>query len=108
VIRRQNPGSVRVNPSPDIPTLFGSEDGAAEPAGTPIRDALCRRSGKRGKCMCGVFGYVGQQTDLGDTILTALKTLEYRGYDSWGLALSTPNDLLVHKDVGRINGRVRS
>jgi glutamine---fructose-6-phosphate transaminase (isomerizing) len=58
--------------------------------------------------MCGVFGYVGQQTDLGDTILTALKTLEYRGYDSWGLALSTPGDLLVHKDVGRINGRVRS
>src|SRR5687768_8897196 len=58
--------------------------------------------------MCGVFGYVGQQTDLGDTILTALKTLEYRGYDSWGLALSTPDDLLVHKDVGRINGRVRS
>jgi glucosamine--fructose-6-phosphate aminotransferase (isomerizing) len=58
--------------------------------------------------MCGVFGYVGQQTDVAATILTALKTLEYRGYDSWGLALSTPDDLLVHKDVGRINGRLRS
>ena len=58
--------------------------------------------------MCGVFGYVGQSIDVGDTILTALKTLEYRGYDSWGLALSTPDDLLVHKGVGRINGRVRS
>jgi glutamine---fructose-6-phosphate transaminase (isomerizing) len=58
--------------------------------------------------MCGVFGYVGQQTDVGETILTALKTLEYRGYDSWGLAVSTPDDLIVHKDVGRINGRVRS
>ena len=58
--------------------------------------------------MCGVFGYVGQQTDVGETILTALKTLEYRGYDSWGLALSTPEDLVVHKDVGRINGHVRS
>jgi glucosamine--fructose-6-phosphate aminotransferase (isomerizing) len=57
--------------------------------------------------MCGVFGYVGQETDVGDAILTALKTLEYRGYDSWGLALSTPEDLVVHKDVGRINGRVR-
>ncbi len=56
--------------------------------------------------MCGVFGYVGQQTDVGGTILTALKTLEYRGYDSWGLALSTPDDLMVHKDVGRINGTV--
>src|SRR5215212_3667463 len=58
--------------------------------------------------MCGVFGYVGLQTDVGETILTALKTLEYRGYDSWGLALSTPEDLVVHKDVGRINGHVRS
>ena len=57
--------------------------------------------------MCGVFGYVGQQTDVGGAILAALKTLEYRGYDSWGLALSTPDDLLVHKDVGRINGHVR-
>src|SRR5215208_7050428 len=58
--------------------------------------------------MCGVFGYVGQQTDVGSTIITALKTLEYRGYDSWGLALTTPDDLIVHKDVGRINGHVRS
>jgi glucosamine--fructose-6-phosphate aminotransferase (isomerizing) len=58
--------------------------------------------------MCGVFGYVGQQSDVGETILAALKTLEYRGYDSWGLALATADDLLVHKDVGRINGQVRS
>ena len=58
--------------------------------------------------MCGVFGYVGQQADVGEAILTALKTLEYRGYDSWGLALSTPQDLVVHKGVGRINGHVRS
>ena len=57
--------------------------------------------------MCGVFGYVGQQTDVGETILTALKTLEYRGYDSWGLALATADDLMVHKDIGRINGHVR-
>jgi glutamine---fructose-6-phosphate transaminase (isomerizing) len=58
--------------------------------------------------MCGVFGYVGQQSDVGATILTALKTLEYRGYDSWGLALTTPDDLVVHKDVGRIDGHLRS
>jgi glutamine---fructose-6-phosphate transaminase (isomerizing) len=58
--------------------------------------------------MCGVFGYVGRPTDVGDAILTALKTLEYRGYDSWGLAIATPDDLLIHKDIGRINGRHRS
>ena len=58
--------------------------------------------------MCGVFGYVGHQRDVGETILTALKTLEYRGYDSWGLALCLPGDFIVHKDVGRINGRRHS
>ena len=57
--------------------------------------------------MCGVFGYVGEQANVGDTIITALKTLEYRGYDSWGLAISTHDDLAVHKDVGRINGVAR-
>jgi asparagine synthetase B (glutamine-hydrolysing) len=39
--------------------------------------------------MCGVFGYIGQQTDVGSAILAALKTLEYRGYDS-GAWLSPP------------------
>ena len=58
--------------------------------------------------MCGVFGYVGQETDVGGAILTALKTLEYRGYDSWGLALAAPDDFMVCKDVGRINGSVRT
>ena len=108
VIRRQTPDSVRVNSDHDIPTLLGIEDGAASRAETPVLDAFRRYAGKRGKCMCGVFGYVGKQSDVGETIVTALKTLEYRGYDSWGLALSTPHDLLVHKDVGRINGHTRS
>ena len=58
--------------------------------------------------MCGVFGYVGQPTDVGNAVLTALKTLEYRGYDSWGLALSTPDHLVIDKDVGRINGHQRA
>ncbi|MBW3633205.1 MAG: glutamine--fructose-6-phosphate transaminase (isomerizing) [Chloroflexi bacterium] len=57
--------------------------------------------------MCGVFGFVGQPTDVGNAVLTALKTLEYRGYDSWGLALSAADHLLIDKDVGRINGRRR-
>lgn len=57
--------------------------------------------------MCGVFGYVGQRRDVGATIVAALKTLEYRGYDSWGLAVATADGLLVDKEVGRINGQVR-
>jgi glutamine---fructose-6-phosphate transaminase (isomerizing) len=57
--------------------------------------------------MCGVFGYVGPEIDVGETVLSALKTLEYRGYDSWGLAVAHDGVLTVEKDVGRINGRRR-
>ena len=54
--------------------------------------------------MCGVFGYVGVETNVGETVLAALKTLEYRGYDSWGVAVSVQDGMLVDKEPGRING----
>lgn len=56
--------------------------------------------------MCGVFGYIGQRRDVGEAVVTALKLLEYRGYDSWGLAIATSDGLLLDKDVGRIIGHV--
>ena len=37
--------------------------------------------------MCGIFGYVGQNTNVGEMVLDGLKLLEYRGYDSWGIAI---------------------
>ena len=37
--------------------------------------------------MCGIIGYVGQSNRAGDVIHDGLKSLEYRGYDSCGLAL---------------------
>jgi glucosamine--fructose-6-phosphate aminotransferase (isomerizing) len=36
--------------------------------------------------MCGIFGYVGKN-DAGKIIIGGLKRLEYRGYDSWGVAV---------------------
>jgi glucosamine--fructose-6-phosphate aminotransferase (isomerizing) len=54
--------------------------------------------------MCGVFGYIGDETDVGATVLTALKTLEYRGYDSWGVAVAAADGMLIDKEPGRING----
>ncbi len=39
--------------------------------------------------MCGIFGYVGQRDDAATLVLAGLKKLEYRGYDSWGLAVLT-------------------
>ncbi|CAN5758818.1 glutamine--fructose-6-phosphate transaminase (isomerizing) [soil metagenome] len=52
--------------------------------------------------MCGIYGYVGNSIDLGPTILEALKTLEYRGYDSWGMAIGVNGHLEVRKAPGRI------
>ncbi len=58
--------------------------------------------------MCGIFGYVGEPVDLGRSLTTALKTLEYRGYDSWGIAVGHDQRILVEKEVGRFNGSVPS
>lgn len=36
--------------------------------------------------MCGIFGYIGPNHRAADIVLDGIKTLEYRGYDSWGIA----------------------
>lgn len=52
--------------------------------------------------MCGIFGYVGRETNAGDIILEGLKALEYRGYDSWGVAIKIKNSIFLQKQVGKI------
>jgi len=37
--------------------------------------------------MCGIFGYIGKETNAAEIVLDGLKNLEYRGYDSWGIAV---------------------
>ncbi len=54
--------------------------------------------------MCGIFGYVGSKNSAGSIVVEGLKNLEYRGYDSWGVATKTPQGLMVRKDVGKISG----
>ena len=53
--------------------------------------------------MCGIVGYVGHR-DAANIIISGLKRLEYRGYDSAGLALypKTGNELVVVKRAGKI------
>ncbi|MBI2042196.1 MAG: glutamine--fructose-6-phosphate transaminase (isomerizing) [Candidatus Nealsonbacteria bacterium] len=53
--------------------------------------------------MCGIVGYIGKQRDI-KVGLAALKRLEYRGYDSAGLAVfdSAKNQVLCVKTIGRI------
>ena len=51
--------------------------------------------------MCGIVGYVGNQSVV-DILLDGLEQLEYRGYDSAGVALQTPDKLDVYKAVGKL------
>ena len=37
--------------------------------------------------MCGIFGYIGTKQHAATIVLEGLKFLEYRGYDSWGVAV---------------------
>jgi len=51
--------------------------------------------------MCGIVGYIGQQ-DCKEVLLRGLEKLEYRGYDSAGIALLNGNGIHVFKEKGRI------
>jgi glucosamine--fructose-6-phosphate aminotransferase (isomerizing) len=52
--------------------------------------------------MCGIFGYVGARTDASALVLHGLKQLEYRGYDSWGIAVPHDGAIMVEKRTGKI------
>ena len=51
--------------------------------------------------MCGIVGYIGQR-DAKDVIIKGLKRLEYRGYDSAGIALYDGNNVKVTKTKGKV------
>src|SRR3989344_819838 len=50
--------------------------------------------------MCGIFGYSGSK-NASAVILEGLKRLEYRGYDSWGIAV-VADQISLEKKVGSI------
>jgi glucosamine--fructose-6-phosphate aminotransferase (isomerizing) len=52
--------------------------------------------------MCGIIGYKGYR-NANKVVLDGLKSLEYRGYDSWGIANKT-DKINVLKDTGKIGG----
>lgn len=53
--------------------------------------------------MCGIVGYVGKGEKTLSVLLAGLKHLEYRGYDSAGVAyLNKNNELIIKKEEGRV------
>jgi glucosamine--fructose-6-phosphate aminotransferase (isomerizing) len=56
--------------------------------------------------MCGIFGYVGVEADTGEMVLSALRRLEYRGYDSWGVGVGCDGTIAIEKQVGKIGTAV--
>src|SRR4051812_17636743 len=55
--------------------------------------------------MCGIVGYIGNKPGK-DIVLRGLEALEYRGYDSAGIALIDRDDSQVFKQVGRVSALV--
>lgn len=56
--------------------------------------------------MCGIFGYIGKNENAAKLVLEGLKTLEYRGYDSWGIAVvnekNNKKEVSIKKKAGKI------
>ena len=51
--------------------------------------------------MCGIIGYIGNKNPK-DVLIDGLKNLEYRGYDSSGIALKNSNEIEIIRSVGKI------
>lgn len=55
--------------------------------------------------MCGIVGYVGPK-DCSDVLVSALTKLEYRGYDSAGIAVFGKNGIETVKTKGKLKNLV--
>ena len=51
--------------------------------------------------MCGIIGYLGPQEAM-PIILDGLKRLEYRGYDSAGMAVISDHGLAIRRSLGKL------
>ena len=52
--------------------------------------------------MCGIIGYIGKKNPK-EILITGLKNLEYRGYDSSGIAFKNNKEVQIIKSVGKIS-----
>ena len=57
--------------------------------------------------MCGIVGYVGSKKAI-DILLEGLTNLEYRGYDSAGIAVNVDGKVLLYKAEGKLQMLTRT
>ncbi len=56
--------------------------------------------------MCGIFGYAGKRKNAAELVFEGIKKLEYRGYDSWGIAVKVENQSRKLKDAYPLDGKL--
>jgi glucosamine--fructose-6-phosphate aminotransferase (isomerizing) len=52
--------------------------------------------------MCGIVGYIGRKRSAMDVLIDGLRRLEYRGYDSAGVAILDEGSILVRRALGKL------
>jgi glucosamine--fructose-6-phosphate aminotransferase (isomerizing) len=52
--------------------------------------------------MCGIFAYYGPETDAAALVFNGLRELEYRGYDSWGVAVADNGRAALERQLGKL------
>lgn len=57
--------------------------------------------------MCGIVGYVGNKSAV-SVLMVGLTKLEYRGYDSAGVAVHDGDGVLLRREVGKLKGLANS
>lgn len=53
--------------------------------------------------MCGIFAYKGSSSNASKIVVDGLKRLDYRGYDSWGVAEESGGKIFLEKHAGKIS-----